>query len=54
MMAMCWPALAPNRMTRVTSGLRLELLAQDGGRAVAAAVVDEDDFVASPRASSAG
>jgi hypothetical protein len=35
-------------------GARLELLAQDRGRAVAAAVVDENDFVASPRASSAG
>jgi hypothetical protein len=26
MMAMCWPALAPNSMTRVTSGRCFELL----------------------------
>jgi hypothetical protein len=46
MIAMCWPALAAKEDHPRDVGPGRELLAQDGRRAVAAAVIDEDDFVA--------
>jgi hypothetical protein len=44
MMAMCWPALAAKQDDAGDVRRAVELLAQDRRRAVAAAVVDENDL----------